>query len=94
MKLRLPKYSEAELKDRRVKFRYRLHRRFAFMPVVVTHNDPISGRIGRRIYWFRFFDRQLQLGRWFHYPAKAGTRFLKQRVDSSEPAPKVNPHEP
>jgi len=32
MKLRLPKYSEAELKDRRVKFRYRLHRRFAFMP--------------------------------------------------------------
>jgi hypothetical protein len=69
MKLRWTKYSEAELKDRRVKFRYRPHRRFAFIPALVTYNDPNGGRIRRRIYWFRFFDRQFHLGSWFYYPA-------------------------
>jgi hypothetical protein len=94
MKLPWSRYSKAELKDRWVKFRYRRHRYFAWMPVVVTDNNSDGGRIRRHLYWFAYVDRRLHLGRWSYDRPLRDTKTLEELVRSSEPAPSVNPHEP
>jgi hypothetical protein len=91
MKLQWTKYSRAELKHRWDKFRYRRHRRVAWIPTFVTYTDPIrpGWRIRRRIYWFEIFDCHFHLGSWSRYPHRRGTPTLKELVHSGEPAPYV-----
>ena len=89
MKLRWTKYSRAELKDRRRKFRSLPHRCFAWLPVIVT--DEKGGR-KRSIYWLRWFDRRCMgfyAESWSNNPAKDGTQRLEEMVRSSQRAPYI-----